>query len=98
MFFILSLRPYRNYCDKRVEIYNENDDKEGSNIIEDIYEKYEITGHKNDIILVADVCNKLSSYDKGKLTNELQNINVFKVKNRQHGDFYNNGCILVLKK
>jgi len=40
------------------------------------------------MILIIDVNNKLNNYDKGTLKNELQNLNVFKKKNRQRGSIY----------
>lgn len=82
---------YENFIDKPVEMFNDDNEQEGSNIINDIYEIFEITGdHDNDMLSVDEVNSLLKIYDKGTIKNELQNINVFKKKNRQRGSIYYN--------
>lgn len=92
---------YENYknksvaCKKDVEI-------EDNDILKAIEDNFEITNKDEDIIQIKDVYNILEGLDKGKITDELQSLNVFK-KKYQNKDinkisFLNKFCFYGIKQ
>jgi uncharacterized protein YpuA (DUF1002 family) len=92
---------YENYkknsvaCKKDIEI-------EDNEILKEIENNFEITNNDEDIMQIKDVYNILDGLDKGKITDELQSLNVFK-KKYQNKDvdnisFYKKFCFYGIKQ
>jgi len=93
---------YENYkknsvaCKKDIEI-------EDNEILKEIENNFEITNNDEDIMQIKDIYNILDGLDKGKITDELQSLNVFKKKyqNKNNDDkksFYKKFCFYGIKQ
>ena len=70
---------YENYTDKSVDIkYEQNDD--GNTLYKEITDNYIITGNHDDFILCNDIHSILSGYGKGKISLQLNAMNILKKK------------------
>ena len=68
------------------------------NVLKVLNKMFEFTGNETDAVPVEIVYDKLSEYDKKKITNELQAKNVFKKKdNRKDSAYKNKWCFWKLK-
>ena len=69
-----------------------------TNVLKVLNKLFEFTGDEKDAVPVEIVYDKLSEYDKKKITNELQAKNVFKKKdNRKDSAYKNKWCFWKLK-
>ena len=87
---------YENYKDYKIPI-NKQIDADDNLLINVINEKFEITNKLTDCELCADIYAILNNYDKKKITNELQAMNVFKKKNLSTGDKRQKMCFFGIK-
>ena len=81
----LLLENYKDYA-VSININDDDDDDENNDFFKDLDIYYTITNDHNDILLCIDVQECMEKYGKKKVKNELQSVNVFKVKYKK-GDF-----------
>jgi len=92
----LIYRSYKNSCiESKKEIELEDND-----ILKGIEDNFTITNNDSDIIKIKDVYNILDGLDKGKISDELASMNVFKKKDRvkERPEFLNQYCFYGLIK
>jgi hypothetical protein len=79
----------QNYKDHAVPKRNndDDDDDETNHFFDDLLKMYIITDNHNDMILCSTLEDDMDKYDKKSVKNELQNVNVFKVKCKKRGDY-----------
>ena len=81
---------YENYQTNAISIIKEIVTTDEETPYKAIKEKYVLTGnHDDDIVLCQDLHNNLSDFCKGKLSIELQALNVLKKKNTKVGQLRN---------
>lgn len=78
----------QNYKDYAVPKRNDDDgdDDETNHFFDDLLKMYIITDNHNDMVLSSTLEEDMDKYDKKSVKNELQNVNVFKVKCKKRGD------------
>lgn len=83
----------QNYKDYAVPKRNDDDDGDETNhFFDDLLKMYIITDNHNDMILSSTLDEDMDKYDKKTIKNELQNVNVFKVKCKKRND-YRDKCV-----
>lgn len=70
----------QNYSKNIVEIEKSTIDIEDNTLIGTINNNYELTYHKDDVILCSELHAELATFDKGKIALELNAMNIFKKK------------------
>lgn len=81
---------FQSFKDLPVSIIKEKDEEDDS-LLSKIKENLIITNNQKDVVLCDDVHNTLCGFDKKKIVNELQAINVFKKKSNS-GTTRNKWC------
>jgi hypothetical protein len=88
---------YNNYKDYEIPI-NKELDIEDNTLILSIKEMFDITNNKDDIILCSEVYAILNKFDKKKIDNELNAINIFKKKSTKAGPTRNKWIFIGLNQ
>jgi hypothetical protein len=86
---------YNNYRKFEIPI-NKELDVEDNTLILSIKEIFDITNKQDDIILATEVYAMLNKFDKKKIENELNAINIFKKKSNKAGPTRNKMCFFGL--
>lgn len=71
---------YMNYSHSCVELDKTIVDVEDNTLLGSINNQYELTYNKDDVVLCSDLQADFSTFDKGKITLELNAMNIFKKK------------------
>ena len=74
---------YMNYSQSCVELDKAIVDVEDNTLLGSINNQYELTYNKDDVVLCSDLHAELSTFDKGKITLELNAMNIFKKKSKK---------------
>jgi hypothetical protein len=74
---------YMNYSQSCVELDKAIVDVEDNTLLGSINNQYELTYNKDDIVLCSDLHADLSIFDKGKITLELNAMNIFKKRSNK---------------
>jgi len=79
----------QNYKDYAVSKRNNDDidDDETNDFFNDLKKCYTITNNHDDVVLCDTLHEDLEKYDKKIIKNELQNVNVFKVRCKKRGEY-----------
>jgi hypothetical protein len=86
---------YNNYREDEIPI-NKQLDIEDNTLILSIKELFDITNKEGDIILATEVYAMLNKFDKKKIENELNSINIFKKKSVKAGPTRQKMCFFGL--
>jgi hypothetical protein len=87
-----------NYSNKPIKVTRETYDDDEISLLETIKNCYEITYNPNDYVLVKELENTLSKFDKKKISNELLALNVFKKKSKQRDSSRDKLCYFGISK
>lgn len=79
----------QNYKDYAVSKRNDDnvDDDETNDFFNDLEKLYTITNNHDDVVLCNTLHEDMEKYDKKIVKNELQNVNVFKMRCKKRGEY-----------